>query len=333
MKKRFYFLYFIIAFTSINVQAQSKKTKPYTKSVLVSFLDSVGKLDPKNLTKQITQHSDSLFYQTQVSVKNVSKANMQNLKFHDREKISQIDKKFHTAVFGKLALKKGHYDDESYDIKFFHFGKQKNKYNEFAMCVLYPQAGWQIYFFKNNTIIGQHAYNDKFNPDIKYYIDSDQKTVVYYSNSYDGGTGVWWSNNYFYKYIGNTIVPILNEIEESNLSSYWGARSFALKTKIVKTNPLTIEMNYKQSLIDSLYNEVPIINGITTIKYTWSNKQNKLVGNYNAKQLTKNKLFTYYTRENTDILFINTHYKQLKELLLGKQKLLVLNYLNEIKKK
>ncbi len=131
--------------------------------------------------------------------------------------------------------------------------------------------------------------------------------------------------------MNNTIIPVLNEIKESNLSAYWGARGFGLTTKIIKTNPLTIKMDYKQNLPDNLNNEVPIIKGTTTIKYIWNNKLKKLTGNYNVKQLNKNQLFTYYTRRNTDILFINTHYKQLKKLLLGKQKALALNYLNNIK--
>ncbi len=334
IKKRFYVLYFIIAFTSFNVLAQTNKKKQYTKPALLSFLDSIGKLDPKTLTKKVTQYSDSLFNQPQIKARIVSKANMQNIKYHDREKIDRIDNKFVANIFGKLALKMTDTSNQ-YNIKFFHFGKQKNKYDEFAIGVLYPQNGYKIYFFKNNTVVGQHNYDSihgEYGPyDIKYFTDSDQKTVIYYSTSYDGGTGVTWSNNYFYKYMNNTIIPVLNEIKESNLSAYWGARGFGLTTKIIKTNPLTIKMDYKQNLPDNLNNEVPIIKGTTTIKYIWNNKLKKLTGNYNVKQLNKNQLFTYYTRRNTDILFINTHYKQLKKLLLGKQKALALNYLNNIK--
>ncbi len=327
MKNKFLILFcFLIKLISFAQTTNDKKQELYKEQQLTSFLDSIGKLNPTKLVKKINQNSDSLFDKKQIVVRKVSNANMQNLKYHDRENLRRIDTEFFETLFGKLPK---NLKDDNKELEFFHFGNKKNKYKEFAVKIGY-HANCEIYFFKNNTIVGRHHYENKYSPNIKHFIDIDGKTVIYYKQDYDHGTGVWWSNTYFYKYSGSKIIPILNEINESNLSGYWGFRNISLETKIIKTKPLTIKMSYEQSLQDSLQNYVSIASGSTKISYR--NKYDKLIGNYKDIQLSKNHISTYFTKPYTEILFINMHYKQLKKLLLdNKNKSVILYYLNQIK--
>jgi hypothetical protein len=179
--------------------------------------------------------------------------------------------------------------------------------------------------------------------DLKYFKDIDGKTVVYYRGEFTEGSGIWWYNFFFYKYDGDKIIPVLNELQNANLlqPSPWGARELWLESTVQKTNPLTIKMVYHQKLPDTLLSDTDnatragsgpmIVNDSTIVKYVWNEKTKTLDGQFAGSKITRAQILSYYLIDN-ERLFINANYKKLKALLLDKTtRKATLNYINLVK--
>ena len=179
--------------------------------------------------------------------------------------------------------------------------------------------------------MAQHTVEHHYGLELKHYKDNDGKTVVYYKQNFGTGSGIWQFNFYFYKYDGDQLMPILNELENGNLQSGWGARIFWLETFVTKTNPLTLKMVYYQELYDTNGLGHRIIDDSTFIQYSWDEKAKALVGNDEKAIINKQQILTYYLADN-ELLFINAYYKTLKSCLKDKTKRsFVLSYLNKLK--
>jgi hypothetical protein len=215
---------------------------------------------------------------------------------------------------------------------FVSFDKNKKEFKEFAVCLGYADAGWscEMYFFSGNKIVAKHNINHRYGLELEHYKDIDGKTVVYYKENYQSGTGIWWFNFYFYKYYNNKLIPILNELENGNLQFPWSTRVLWLESTIQKTNPLTLKMVYYQAFSDSA--ESPkYINDSTFVQYSWDDKTKKLVGNYDKSKISKAQILTYYLEDN-ELLFINAYNELLKNNLQDKRfRQSTFNYLNEVK--
>jgi len=90
------------------------------------------------------------------------------------------------------------------------------------------------------------------------------------------------------------------------------------------------------------YNEFPdrtegepiqILEDSTEITYNWDNRQNQFIADFTNSKLNRYKILSYYLVDN-ELLFINAHYKLLKELIAKKNQVKrqsTLDYLNEVK--
>ena len=177
-----------------------------------------------------------------------------------------------------------------------------------------------------------HNFYERFASGLWHYKDADGSTVIYYIYQFSEGSGEWWFNYFFYKYDGDKLIPVLNELENGNVDATV-ARALWLESSIQKTNPLTIKMVYRDEFPDTSIADFgpSIINDSTTVKYLWDEASKTFKGQYGQSKIDKSQILSYYL-PGDNLLFINSHYKTLKAALLDETKRKrVLYYLSKIK--
>jgi hypothetical protein len=325
--------------TRISKTAQSdsannpqKEKIQFSDLQLENYLDSIGKLPSQKWIDQASYFSDSIF-RNQLSLSDTLSA-FDFKKLQKAIKSKTIDLPFARKIFRDLAIDSINLKKDKLTLTILSFDKHKYDFNEFAIYIgnSYDTEICELYFFKSNTIISKHKIDYRHGLSLDHYKDTDGKTVVYYKENYESGSGIWWYNMYFYKYVDNKIIPILNELENSNLQYPWHIRVLRLESTILKTNPLTIKMVYSQELPDTTNNLHSIINDSTVIQYNWNEQTKALEGNYSNSKLSRAQLITWYLTDN-ELLFINSFHnvlkKKLKDSLLLREA--TLKYLNEVK--
>jgi hypothetical protein len=321
----------------------------YSDKVIEAFLDSVGHLPAQPLADKAAFGADSIF-KSQIPMDSaISQKDFEILKKAANKGVISV--KTAMRIFNNKQIDYScneksiflTYKFRLIPVVFYPFGK--NKFDEFAICIGDPEhcPSAFLYFFKGNKIIARHAGFDRDGLDLKYFKDIDGKTVVYYRVEFTEGSGIWWYNFFFYKYDGDKIIPVLNELQNANLlqPSPWGARELWLESTVQKTNPLTIKMVYHQKLPDTLLSDTDnatragsgpmIVNDSTIVKYVWNEKTKTLDGQFAGSKITRAQILSYYLIDN-ERLFINANYKKLKALLLDKTtRKATLNYINLVK--
>ncbi|MEO5775801.1 MAG: hypothetical protein ABIQ27_02790 [Flavobacterium sp.] len=326
-----------VAIPKKTVKPMVKKEKQlaqiqYPEKELIAFMDSVAKLSSKSLQDKVSFRTDSIFKNMEKINKKLSSSEFQQLKLAIKNK--QIDIKFAERIFEKFPFDSTEVEEGKILITLFSFDKNKTDYNEFAICLGYLGLSWtsDAYFFKTKKLISKHHIYHRYGLELEHYKDLDGKTIVYYKENYESGSGIWWFNYYFYKYEGDRLIPILNELQNANMT--WpGNRTLWLKSTIVSTNPLTLKMVYRQQPFSPNIDRETlwIINDSTLVKYKWNEKTKMLEGDYAHSKINKTQILTYYLEEN-ELLFINTYHQLLrKELDNPAQREAILYYLFDVK--
>lgn len=315
---------------SDNKGGEGKTAIQYSDLQLENFLDSVGQLPSKPLMDKVSFYSDSIFKsQEQLNI-SINENDFSKLKNGCKD--GYLDIGTAIAIFGDIKIDSDYLRLGTIPLTYISFDKNKDDFKEFAICPGNADAGWScvMYFFSGNKIIVKHQINHRYGLDLNHYLDKDGKTVIYYKENYESGTGIWWFNYYFYKYDNGKLIPILNEIQNGNLQYGWSYRTLWLESTILKTSPLTIKMVYNQGFTDSS-EDSKIIDASTIIKYKWDESTKTLIGDYEKSKISKAQILTYYLEDN-ELLYINANYKTLKSSLNNKTKRnSILNYLNKVK--
>jgi len=320
-------------------EEKQDKQIQYSEKELIAFMDSVAQLPSKSLQEKAASWADSIFRNQKDINKQLTPQQFKKLKV--AAKSQEIDVKTAENIFGKFTIDSIEVmDNGKYSITYFPFDKNKDDFNEYAICLgrTVDMGESNIYFFKSNKLLSKRIVHFRYEYDINHFTGNDGKTIIYYKENFESGSGIWWFNYYFYKYDGDRFIPVLNELEDANLT--WpGCRYFRLQSKIVKTNPLTFKIVYRQQFY---FDDGPgpdpektpfIVNDSTMVIYNWNEQTKTLVPDYAHSKTNKAEILTYYLEDN-ELLFINTYYKTLKKGLdnPGFKKELLL-YLNAVKNK
>lgn len=313
-----------------DLNTNNKSISQYSDLQLERFLDSVGNLPTNQLMDKVSFISDSIFKNKVQINKVISNSDFNKLiKAIELNQIAFSDAK---NIFPKDDIEGPYQKTDNIPITFFSFDKNKNDYYEFAISIGNPNLHrtCELYFFKSNKLITKHIINHRYGLELKHYKDNDGKTVIYYKENYQSGSGIWWFNFYFYKYYDNDLIPILNELENTCLEFPWSTRVLWFETFVEKTNPLTLKMVYNQAFSDSIVTK-KFINDSTFVLYKWDEKTKKMIGDYQKSKITKPQILSYYLEDN-ELLFINSHYEILKQNLKDKDlRIHVFNYLTQVK--
>jgi hypothetical protein len=311
--------------------ASRKKTVQYTPQQLESFFDSVGRQDPSKWIEESTFLADSLFNSPEPVDQQLSPADFVILKkacLKGALDIATAKRIF--EITDTVLLKQ-----DSLSLTFLSFDKKKTAFQQFAVSAepLTSCYGCALYFFKGDRIISKHTLYNHYGVEVNHFRDALEKTIVYYKTNFERGSGIWWFNYFFYQYDGDTIRPVLNELENANLQPFWSVRSIWLEAFILKTRPLTLKMVYHIDLPDSTgSNVIPLLNDSTIVTYSWDEYSKLFRGNYSRSKITKPQILSYYLLEH-EMLFMNVYHKRLRHLLKGSgvERDAVLVYLNNVK--
>ncbi|MEZ2334842.1 hypothetical protein AB6735_04370 [Mucilaginibacter sp. RCC_168] len=361
MKKLFYLLLFSMLIgcnnkqkpvekkSSSHVPAISKPTSntppkkiQYSDQQLEQFLDSVGHLPTQPLAAKTAFWADSIFKNQAQLDSVISLSDFKKLK--QATHTGAIDILTARRIFGNKKIDSAcneesvllTYKEGLIPVVYYPFDKHKADFNEYAICIGAPThcENAYLYFFKGNKIIARHNGSSRYGLNLEHYKDTDGKTVIYYKEEFDDGSGIWWNNYFFYKYDGDKLIPVLNELQNGNLTISVG-RAFWLESFVQKTNPLTIKMVYYDQFpvsSDTTDFGPDIINDSTIVKYNWNEQLKIFQGDYKNSKISKPQVLSYYLTGDDDIIFINAYYKTLRAALLDKvKKKRTLYYLNEVK--
>lgn len=313
-----------------NRDSNEKSEISYSDLQLEKFLDSVGNLPTNQLINKVAFKSDSVFKNKIQINKVISNSDFNKLKKAIQS--NQLDFNVAMTIFSKTDGESNNYESNTIPLTFYSFDNNDNDFEEFAICLGYPNLDWnsELYFFKSNKLISKHKINHRYGLELKHFKDVDGKTVVYYKENYQSGSGIWWYNYYFYKYYDNDLIPILNELENTCLEFPWSIRVLWFESFIEKTNPLTLKMVFNQAFSDSIVSK-KFIDDSTFVQYNWDEKSKTMIGDYQKSKITKPKILSYYIEDN-ELLFINSHYEILKKNLNDKNlRIHTFNYLTQVK--
>ena len=308
--------------TAPSLATQGAKPQGYA-GPLEAFLDSVGQLPTQPLAAEAAFIADSLFNSPKPLDTAVSQRDFGILKHAAKQGFISVN----TArrIFGNNRISDDcteasvlhNYAKGLIPVEYYPFGRRD--FDKYALCIGSPGHCLDacLYFFKQNRIIAKHDGYSHYGLDMSHYQDSaDGKTVVYYRREFTSGSGIWWNNYFFYKYDGNALIPILNELQNGNLQPFWGFRNYWLESFIEKTNPLTIKMVYHVQLPDTAKPDYGpnIIDDSALVEYTWNATAKKLEGQHSQTKITNPQILSYTVQQN-DLLFINSYYPTIKRAL------------------
>ncbi|RSK43915.1 hypothetical protein [Hymenobacter rigui] len=327
----------------ISVSPSSKneaglKSAAYSDQQLEAFLDSVGHLPSPPLTDRAALYADSIFYHQTSRSQTLTTQDFTLLKqaaWLGRMTRTEAQRIFRDATIGQGCSREGlfrKFAADSISVAFYPF--RNNSFEEYAIGIGFLERCQPapLFFFKKNKLIAIHDGYRHYGLDLKHYQDENNKTVVYYTREFRRGSGIWWNNLNFYRYDGDKLLPVLNELKDGNSQLFWGFRAWWLVFTIQSTNPLRIKMVYDVTLPDTtrVNSESFVVNDSTVVEYVWNDIQKKLVGRYKASKLSRAQILSYTVQEN-EMLFINAHYQELKSSLHDSvTRPAVLNYLQVI---
>lgn len=309
----------------------------YAEEDLISFLDSVGKLDPEMLSIGLSSFVDStLINQLQLDSE-LNNAAFEELKSAAKQGFITVD--VANKIFPKFLLDSGLVNDaenKMLPIDFFSFDQSVNDFNEFAISIgnstgLY--ADNIMYFFKSNKIIAKHSIFHRYGLELKHFKNEVNQTIIYYKVNYGSGSGTWWNQFNFYVYNNDSLLPALTEIENINLQFPWSIRAYWIESTISNTLPLTIKFSFYNQFADDLDNPINFISDSTEVKYSYNANNNTYTPAFTGSKLSRLKLLTYFHADN-ELLFVNLNYDLLKEQIDrtgSKERAAILAYLNNLK--
>jgi len=334
-----------ISKNSVPNQSASEADMQYPEKVLEAYLDSVGHLSIQPLADATTYQADSTFKNTIVSTaKTLTTADFKMLKEAVRD--SMINAKSAKRIFPGLPVDTGCNVKSILDsvkkgfiyLAYFPFNRNRNKFDEFAIRIGNAKhcSGSELYYFKGNRVIAQQNGYSKYNDDLEYLTSVDGQAIFYQVYEFTDGSGVWWNNYFFYKYEGDKIIPVLNELENGNLQDYIGPRALWLESRILNKAPLTIKMVYYVYLnrhLDSIDKDtsVRLVNDSTIVRYKWDGQTKTFQGQFDHSKINRLQVLSY-TLDADYNLFIAAYYDKLKRELNNKlHRPWVLAYLNKAK--
>lgn len=303
-------------------------TIQFTRSQKIHFLDSVIAMNLQSLKDSITFDEDSIFQSRQKLMISLSAKNFEHLKSAcsrgkmDFESAKRIFPGFNDTSFTISS-------NDSVIVELYWFANDKNSFEEYAVSVGSDDWSNLVYFFKKNQLIAFHDIYHRYGLEIKHFKDEDGRTVIYYKQNFGSGSGIWQFNYYFYKYYDNTLIPVLNVLENGNYT--WpGPRTYWLETFVVNERPLKLKFVYYFFFKDGDENDM--LNDSTTVVFNFDQTKRLYQGSYSGSKINPDKIITYYLGDN-EFIFINAYQKELRNWIKGQDKIKserALNYLNEV---
>jgi len=326
---------------SVSTENDSTEVVQYSESELISFLDSIGKLNPNSWVEELLFMVDSTLNNQAIFNHELTVQQFEKLKKAVKEELIDFD--FAKQIFPKLEVDTTEWRDKL-PIEFHSFDKSETNFEKFAILIGYGGGfSWDndVYFFYKRKVIAKHSIYHRYGLDLKHFKDENNQTIIFYKVNYQSGSGIWWHQFNFYRYNDDQLFPILTEIQNINLQFPWSIRGYWIESKIVNERPLQIKFVYNNQFYDGSEIDVPwdfptrdFINDSTIVTYRIDTQSGKYIPDFNGTKQNRNKLTSYFLSDKEQ-LFANAHYDLFKKKLNEKNDTImrnaILNYLNDLK--
>ena len=286
----------------------------YSVDEVLAFADSIAKADLSPQTDWLKYYYDSVMVTTTPIGKSLSPAVVEEL-LAEAPKES-ITPDLYKGIFGGSPpadlLHK-----ERVLVTLIPLSDENEPNQDFAVMLGSPSMSWEndIYFFRDNRLIEKRSVSHKYNLDMKFYRLPDGSKIIYWVNHFGSGTGVWQFNYSFYHWGKKGLKLVLNLLESGNLAMWvMSPRNYQWNAKVTSTHPLQVEVTYEGSITTDRYeNRLIYEEGVTTLNFDWDAKA-KTYKPDPANRFDQHREMTYHTFSES-VLFINTYYELIQELL------------------
>lgn len=280
----------------------------HSEAEILSFLDSLGSLPASRLDDSINWQDTPPKWPRIGTFLN--KAQFQELK--DGCKHKKISKDFAKVLHLNMPKFDDHVD--SVTIAYIPF---EGKFEYYAI-ESYPDFEWdaKLAFFHGNKVLEVHDVHPRWGLPLDSYLDAEGRRIVHYRECLTEGMGAGDWRDYYYVWEPKGLHPALVTIGLGTYQS--GVRIYTLSGRQIETDSLVVQYHFDQSLMDYAQGgtEQQIINDSCRILYNYDSTAKRFQPNWKHSKITKMKMLTYLTGEN-DPLFVQSHYRLLKMLLLG----------------
>lgn len=305
----------------------------YTDAQLMAFMDSIAALPVGPMIDSAWAAADEPFRDRSQINRKITAADMRALKQACMDKYAFIDTATAWRIFGHgVLIDSADLADGLVPLLFYPFDNNKHRFHEFAVSTHRQAWDLDVYFFRDDTLLSKHNIYHRYGLEMEHYKDADGRTVIYYKQNFSSGSGIWWFNYYFYMYHPSGLTPILNEVQNSNLTYPWSYRSMWLEATVIKKRPLTMKVVYNQYLNqDAAVDAIPIVHDSTMITYTWNEETKSMAGNYDQAGLSRQQIQTW-SLGDASALFIKTYHSTLRKYTDSTAtRSFVMTYLNAVK--
>ncbi len=291
------------------------------ESACFRFLDSIERLNPEDIKKAAGYLTDSIFHALIPLDKHLDSADFCLLK----EAFQQEDVRFFgprisledaMRIFpfklDSLAI-----TDSMLGMGLFSFNPDTFAFDAWAVCIgsVHFLERNDLYFFKGDHLIAWHRNYSRYGIELNYFITADGNPTIYYKENFGSGTGIWHFNYYFYRYSQDSLLPVLNILENGNLNHWGTPREFWLETFVMNTSPLVFKFVYHTEFVDSSYQRIEMINDSLLVPFLFDAALKRYIGQY-PPDFSESEILTYYL-DCPELYFVRVMNRRFRAWLCG----------------
>lgn len=126
-----------------------------------------------------------------------------------------------------------------------------------------------LYFFNGTRMLGAvHNYH-RYGLDHGHFKRPDGTAVFHLVQCLASGTGIWQFNRYFFQITDDSMYPVLNVMERSNLHGWQSPRYLWYLSELRGTDPLTYRYVHHTTLVDTGNQEVALAADSGYLRFHW----------------------------------------------------------------
>lgn len=304
----------------------------YSDQQLISFLDSIGKVDAKGWAEQAKQSSDADYKdlhwdgkkdfstQTILQFKKGMAGGEIPTEFA-RQWLPDLDSQWLAKPRIPLHLHFGKVNDPA-GLWIFSLGNE-------------AELDWDatVYFLSSKGLLAHRKISHRYGLDqVQSFKGPQGDRIVHFRINYESGTGVWRWNEYYYSLNQDTLFPVLNHLQNSNWAQY-STRGWWWETTEVSKDPLRLKLVAKITLPDTSVETHYFFADSTLVEPAWNPTSSQYEWPFHPPVWTETRMMSFVHGEFSELFFMAGFGDQLKEGLKSEdpaERFRIRNYLQYV---
>lgn len=275
----------------------------YTQAQLISFMDSLSKENPAKWEAEAQKFANEDY----ADLKWDGKKDMDKTTLLQFKK-AMAGSEIHTELAQKWLPD---LDSQWVSLKKIplrlHYGKANSPAGPWIFS-LGDQADMEwdamIYFLSEKGLLAHRNVMHRYGlGDIASFKGPNGFPIVHFRVNFDSGTGVWRWNEYYYEFRPDTVIPVFNHLQNSNLAHY-SYRNWWWETTLVSQDPFRLKVVAHISLPDTA--DVPnnFFSDSTFVEPVWNAAVNQYEWPYQPPVWTQMRMLSFVQGETEQFLFL-----------------------------